>query len=253
MNSYLIDKKRPQILSLATSRVGEWSMSSWKWLARFRVALLQRVRDESRQSSRTMRREQREAISEVLKVVFQYLDLNTMCVGFYHRETSVFVHLSMDFLAKKAGLPIRRAQRAMNWLYQSGYIVGYRQSSYDIDTNEYYHKPSIRRVNIKLLLDLGITEFALQKARGRSKKRFEGILLNALSVKDGSDHISVKNELKVQNILNGFAKAFSLTSNTKPVHPPSVYYEKLEQLMKLMPNLTTNEAKKMLPAPESYL
>lgn len=249
MNSQIVNKGSPQILSLASSRVGEWVESSWKWLGRLRSSVLMRFLEQSRASSRVMRFEQREAISEVLKVIFRYLDLNTMCVGVYHRETETFVHLSLDFIAKKSGLHIRRAQRAMSWLYQSGYIVGYRQSFYDIDTEEYYHKPSIRRVNSKLLFDLGITEFALQRARTRSKRRFQDVLLKSLSTKKQTQYkpnIEVPN---VQSLIKGVTEAFALPKNPKPLQPPSIYNEKLKKLMSLMPNLTLHEAQRMLPSP----
>ncbi|MBN9289470.1 MAG: hypothetical protein BGO43_12040 [Gammaproteobacteria bacterium 39-13] len=247
MNSYTINKKSPQILSLAGSRVGEWVDSSWKWLTKLRSAALRRFQNNIRHSSRTIRYEQRVAIAEVLKVLFSYLDLNTMCVGIYHRETDAFVHLSLDFIAKKAGLNIRRAQRAMSWLYQSGYVAGYRQSFYDIDTEEYYHKPSIRRVNSKLLFDLGITEFALQRARNRSKNKFHDILLKSLSSKNQSSKSNKQNSNDIKNILNGLSQAFALPKHSKSQSSESTYNEKLKKLMDLMPNLTIYEAQRMLP------
>ncbi len=78
MDSHKINIKGPQILSLAASRVGEWSESSWKWLSRLRVALLQRFHDHNRLSSKTMRSDQRIAISQLLKIMLNYLDLNTI-------------------------------------------------------------------------------------------------------------------------------------------------------------------------------
>lgn len=249
MNSQIVNKKAPQILSLSESRVGEWVESSWKWLSRLRSAVLLRFQEQNRESSRVMRFEQREAIGKVLKVIFHYLDLNTMCVGIYHRETDVFVHLSLDFIAKKSGLHIRRAQRAMSWLYESGYIVGYRQSFYDTDTEEYYHKPSIRRVNSKLLFDLGITEFALQRARARSKKRFQDVLLKSLSSKKQFQSKPIIDVSNVQSLIKGVTEAFTLPKSRKPLQPSSNYNEKLKKLMGLMPDITLHEAQRMLPSP----
>lgn len=253
MNSYMINKK-PQILSLASSRVEEWSRSSWKWLTRFRTTLLQRVRDNRRQSSRTMRKEQRESIAKVLQVLFEYLDLNTLCVGFYHKEANVFVHLSLNFLAKKANLSLRRTQRAMTWLYQSGYVTGFRQSLYNEDEDVYYHKPSIRRINPKLLLDLGITEIALEGARARSKGRFEKSIIESL-IKEKISKSKFNSQAGGHNItsfIKNLTKPFLLSKNSKSADPPPAYKERVTQLMTLMPHLSVFEAKKMLPPPETY-
>lgn len=250
MDSYIDNRKVPQILSLAAKRVGEWSLHSWKWLTRLRTAVLMRVNLEKRLSTRTMRTDQREAIFSLLKVILSHLDLKTMQIGVYNPETGVFAHLSLDYLAHKAGLPLRRAQRAMAWLYDAGYVIGYRQSSFDLETNEYTHKPSVRKVSFHLLKDLGITELAFQRARRKSRKNLDKCLSKFYpSTKVGEGIFTT-----TQNIIS------SITDMLKPKAPHSnrpttnsinIYTEKIKKLTELMPNLSIEEAQRMLPKPNA--
>lgn len=251
MHSYIDDRKVPQILALSASRVGEWSSHSWKWLTRMRIAILRRVQIEKRLSCRTMRVDQRKAIAALLKVMLSHLDLKTMQVGIYNPETNVFTHLSLNYFAHKAGLSLRRTQRAMAWLYDAGYVIGFRQSSFDTETNEYHHKPSIRRVSNSLLQDLGITSLAIQRARNKSKKNFQKTLLKTL--KADTQQSNNSNTVKaVKSMISGIVSRVmpSDVSNNSP--PCKAYTEKIKKLMTLMPNLSYEEAKKMLPAPYTY-
>lgn len=176
-----------------------------------------------------------------------------MQIGFYHHQSQTFVHLSLEFLAKKADLPMRRAQRAMQWLYQSGYISGFRKSSYDAQTGEYKHKPSVRVLNTKLLFDLGIKEFALQRARARSEKRQRKYDVNQLirhKVKESS--FTPKQQL-VKNQLRSITDNLQLNKPKSNQKPPEAYLAKLKQMLQLFPDLSKSEATSMLPSPEAYL
>lgn len=245
----LSTKQRPQILTIASNRVGEWSAQSWKWLSRLRTAVLIRVSHQKRLSTRTMRNDQRQAISMLLQVILHYLDLKTMQIGFYHDESQTFVHLTLEFLAKKANLPLRRAQRAISWLYQSGYISGFRQSSFDIQTGEYMHKPSIRRINEKLLLDLGITTYALQKARKRSSQQQQKRALKCILPHQHSPAIKCQNidhrQKEVRSLIRQVAKQSTEDLNQRR----SLWQSKLYKMMLLFPHLSQNEIESMLPAP----
>lgn len=251
MHSFIENRKVPQILALSASRVGEWSSHSWKWLSRLRLAMLQRINAKKRVSTRTMRKDQRNAISALLQVLLSHLDLKTMQIGIYNPETNVFIHLSLEYLAKKARLTLRRAQRAMSWLYDAGYVVGFRQSSFDLDTNEYCHKPSVRKISLFLLQDLGITNLALQRARNKSRKHLERFLINAYQNNKNSE----KNE---PGVLDSVKKITSkLVSNLSfkkeiPSESFKIYTEKLKKLMALMPHLSQEDAKRMLPSPDTY-
>tara|TARA_R110002110_G_scaffold415856_3_gene658456 strand:- start:31561 stop:32310 length:750 start_codon:yes stop_codon:yes gene_type:complete len=249
MNSLLINKKTPQILSLAADRAGQWAQHSWKWLHSFRGALLRRVENQKRVSTRTMRSDQRQAIHQLLQIILSHLDLKTMQVGFYHQETQMFVHLSIGYLSRKAQLSERRTQRALCWLQQSGYLSAFRQSSYDELTNEYIHKPSVRRVHQKLLFELGITPRALHKARTRSSQNYQNRLISKkLNQNTG---VSLKTNPVGDNTLATILKLpFAKPKKPIPTHPPpSVYYEKINKIMSIFPNISFEEAKNMLPHP----
>lgn len=233
-------RKVPQILSLAASRIDQWGAHSWKWLTKLRLAILIRVSLGKRLSTRTMRKEQREAITALLKVMLSYLDLKTMQIGIYNPETGIFVHLSLDYLAHKAGLNIWTAQRAMAWLYDSGYIIGFRQSSYDLETDEYIHKPSIRKISNSLLSDLGITDFALTRARTKSKKS---------AVKEGVGRVITKAVDKIKNASSDLFKKMSGVPAKKTGIPQSEHTEKLKKLMTALPHISLSEAQAMLPRP----
>lgn len=251
MHTYIDQKKVPQILALSASRVGEWSSHSWKWLLRMRIAVLKRIKLDKRLSSRTMRIDQRKAIAALLKVLLSHLDLKTMQVGIYNPETDVFIHLSLNYFAHKAGLSLRRTQRAMAWLYDAGYIIGYRQSSYDIETEEFYYKPSIRRVSDTLLQDLGITNLALQRARNKSRKNLEKFLSKFYRNKN-EEQKEQNNIDATNNVISNVLNMFTVKQQRSSDHSVKIFTEKIKKLMDLMPNLTLEEAKRMLPSPNAY-
>lgn len=247
MNSKLNDKKTPQILSLAASRAGQWAQHSWKWLHSFRGALLKRVENQERISTRTMRLDQRTAIYQLLQIILSHLDLKTMQVGFYHQETQTFIHLGISYLARKAQLSERRTQRALRWLQQSGYISAFRQSTYDDLTDEYIHKPSVRRIHSKLLFELGITPRALNKARVRSTQNYKNRLISKkISENITPDwHPPYKNSKTLASLIPLHSVNTNKKYTTHP--PPNIYYEKIQKLMLIFPNISLEEARSMLP------
>lgn len=236
---FINDRKVPQILSLASKRVDEWSKSSWKWLTRFRIAILARVALGKRLSSRTMREDQREAIEALLKVILSHLDLSTMQVGVFNPETGVFVHLTLEYLAHKAALSYSKAQRAMAWLYEAGYVMGLRQSSFDAENNKFIHQPSIRRASNHLLLDLGITDLALGKARAKCKK--------TKIVSTG--HMVHKAVAQVKKVFSSVFKSTTPATPKKTGIPMAEYLEKVSKLVES--GFSIEEARQILPKPSS--
>jgi len=234
-------RKVPQILALAASRVEQWSEHSWKWLSKLRDAIHERVFNGKRISTRTMRKEQRESITALLRVLLSYLDLGTMQIGIFNPKTGVFVHLTLAYLARQANLSFSQAQRAMAWLYDSGYVIGYRQSSFDMDTNEFFYKPSIRKISNHLLTDLGITDLALSRARARSKKTIRQTIGKAVT-----DVVKAAKEIK-----KACSTAFKSINSTQSKKTMSLtdYAEKLNKIMDLIPGISIDDAKKMLPNP----
>lgn len=246
-------KKAPQILCLAAKRAGEWSEHSWKWLQRIRGALLLRVQNETRKSTKSLRIDQRVAIHKLLVTILSHVDLKTLCLGYYDKQTGVFIHLGVEYLAKKSGLCVRRTQRALQWLYEAGYLVGHRRSTIDEDTGEYIHKTSIRKVSLRLFLDLGITEIALHRARNKAKKKVEGLVLSVLDKPTPSKGKRRKDGgLDIGSIINNLTGAFSTKPKSKDYTEPPEYLNRIKQMQEIFPNKTINEIKLMLPDPHTY-
>jgi DNA-binding transcriptional ArsR family regulator len=235
-SNHIGSRKVPEILALAASRVEQWSEHSWKWLVKLRKAILERVANGKRLSTKTMRKDQRMAIMKLLSVILSHLDLKTMQVGIYNPETGVFVHLTLAYLAHKAGLSYSQAQRAMAWLYEGGYVVGFRQSSFDELAGEFVHKPSIRRVSNHLLSDLGITELAFTRARTSAKKSEirQTVTRSLDKVKSAACTVAKK-------AINVFVKKVGM--------PLDEYAEKLNKI--IAHGIPLDEAKRMLPRPAS--
>ncbi len=238
--SFIGSRKVPQILSLAASRVGQWSGHSWKWLNKLRSAILERVAGGRRFSTRTMRKEQREAIWKLLNVILSHLDLATMRVGIFNPETGVFVHLTLDYLAHQAGLSYSQAQRAMAWLYEAGYLIGCRQSSFDTDSNKFIHQPSIRRVSNHLLLDLGITELAISNARAKSKRS---------SIGQSVGRVVKKTVTELKKTFSNAFKSMTATPQKRNGIPMAEYLEKVAKLVES--GFSLEDAQQMLPKPSS--
>jgi hypothetical protein len=246
-------KKAPQILCLAVKRAGEWSEHSWKWLQRIRNALLLRVQNEKRKSTKSLRVDQRIAIHKLLVTILSHVDLKSLCIGYYDKQTGVFIHLGVEYLAKKSGLCVRRTQRALQWLYESGYLVGHRRSTVDEDTGEYIHKTSIRKVSLRLFLDLGITEIALNRARNKAKKKVEGIVLSVLDNQKPEKRKGQKGDgFDVGSIIKNLTGAFSTKPKSKDHTEPPEYLNRIRQMQKIFPTKTINEIKLMLPDPHTY-
>ncbi len=246
LNSIIENKKVPQILSLSSKRVEEWSEHSWKWLHRIRTALLGRVAGDKRISTRTLRIEQRVAIQKLLSTILAHIDLKTMCIGYYDKKTGIFINLGIEYLAKKSGLNQRRAQRALQWLYQSGYIIGHRRTVIDEDTGEFIHKTSIRKISLILFRDLGITEIALNRARNTSRKRAENFVLRTLrnTKKNTSNTIN--------GIISNISNSLSPSPRQKQIDLPQLYLERIEQLKHMFPDMSLHEIKALLPSPSAY-
>lgn len=234
----------PQILSLAEHRAEEWAEHSWKWLYSLRQALIYRVERQKRQSTRTMRSDQRKAIERLLSVIISHIDLKTMQLGYYQKDTGIFIHLGIHYLAKKAQLSPRRTQRALQWLHESGYITAFRQSIFDDLTQSYLHKPSVRKVHEKLFYELGITQQALRNARQRSAQRNQ------------RHGFRMKLEKNLSNVAGSLgtsiAELITLPHNvTERMHSPlnsTSYKDKLRKLSAHFPDLGIEEIKMMLPS-----
>lgn len=123
-------------------------------------------------SNRQQRSERREACLSVLGCLLHYLDLASLRVGIPQPDKS-FNGISMPFIAEKAGLTLKRAERAAKDLVSSGLITVHPLCEKLSDT-VYKGYAAIRTVSTKLFTLFGMggrLKFERDKASVRQKKR----------------------------------------------------------------------------------
>jgi hypothetical protein len=120
---------------------------------------------------RQQRSERREAIASVLQVVFHFVELETLRVGFFTPDGE-FISLDLKYIAGKAGISVIRAKRAMDDLISAGYVESTRQRKKNED-GTFSSLPSIRIVKPSLFMDLGLDMVQLNFLREWKRKRNE--------------------------------------------------------------------------------
>ena len=105
-------------------------------------------------SPRQQRSERREACLDLLGALVHYLDLATLRVGIPQADGSIH-GLSLAFLAERAGLGRRRAERACRDLRRAGLITVYPHLQKTGD-DRYRSRPAIRGVPEALFQVFGL-------------------------------------------------------------------------------------------------
>lgn len=105
-------KERPKIIT--------WAIESWQRYYCSPTYYFKEIRMR-RNSTRRQRSEAREALASISQVLLHYTELASLRVGIPHASEG-FRSLTIEFLAKKAGIGIKRAQRAINLLVRAGYL-----------------------------------------------------------------------------------------------------------------------------------
>ena len=119
-------------------------------------------------SSRQQRSERREACLDLLGALVHYLDLATLQVGIPQADGSI-QGLSLAFLAEKAGLGRRRAERACRDLRKAG-LVNIHPRAQKTEDGHYRGQPAIRGVPEALFQVFGLHQW-LQHERDKAVKR----------------------------------------------------------------------------------
>ncbi|MCB1794083.1 MAG: replication protein RepA [Candidatus Competibacteraceae bacterium] len=119
-------------------------------------------------SPRQQRSERREACLDLLGALVHYLDLATLRVGIPQTDGST-QGLSLAFLAEKAGLGRRRAERACRDLRKAGLVTVYPRAQPTGD-NRYRGLPAIRGVPEALFQVFSLSKW-LQHERDKAVKR----------------------------------------------------------------------------------
>ncbi len=122
-------------------------------------------------SSRQQRSERREGAVLVQSVMLQYCDLASLCVG-VPTETG-FVNLSVDFIARKTGISIRRVWRALRDLRTAG-MVRTSQPREKTSDGSWIGLVSVKAISKNLFGALGLSvslDIERKKASNRLKAK----------------------------------------------------------------------------------
>jgi hypothetical protein len=155
-------KRRPAVLDRA---IDKWEEVYWKAKKFFNKLATFHVH------GRQVRSERREAIAAVSQVLLHYLELSTLRVGFYI-GLNKFIHLDIDYIAKKANLSFSRAKRAITALAEAGYIKITRQYKKKED-GTFDGEPSVREIAVQFFIDLGMDVQKVFFARDWKRKKEE--------------------------------------------------------------------------------
>ena len=105
-------KARPKVLT--------WAIDAWSRFYTLPSAYFKELRIH-RDSDRQQRTESREALASIAQVLLHYTELASLRVGVPHASEG-FRSLTIEFIAKKAGIGLKRAQRAIKLLVRAGYL-----------------------------------------------------------------------------------------------------------------------------------
>ncbi|MDG4597524.1 MAG: replication protein RepA [Candidatus Contendobacter sp.] len=119
-------------------------------------------------SARQQRSERREACLSLLGALIHYLDLVTLRVGIPQAD-GTFKGLTLEFLAERAGLGLRRAERACRDLRRAGLVEIYPIAQKTED-DRYKGLPAIRRLPVSLFKVFGLSRW-LQHERDKASRR----------------------------------------------------------------------------------
>ncbi|MEI2806903.1 MAG: hypothetical protein V9G18_13470, partial [Albidovulum sp.] len=119
-------------------------------------------------SARRQRSERREACLALLGALVHYLDLVTLRVGI-PRADGTFEGLTLAFLAERAGLGLRRAERACRDLRKAG-LVEVFPIARKAEDGGHRGLPAIRRLPVALFKVFGLNKW-LQHERDKAANR----------------------------------------------------------------------------------
>jgi hypothetical protein len=116
------------------------------------------------------RSERREAIARVGQTILHYLDLVSLKVGIPSNDGRTLLPLTLSFIAERAKIGYKRAQRALADLIRVGYIQSTQRAKKGV-TGLYTAVAAIRSVSSKFFNHLGVGAVFLKHHRKRIEKR----------------------------------------------------------------------------------
>lgn len=156
-------KERPKIIT--------WAIDSWRRFYGLPASYFKEIRMQ-RNSTRQQRTEAREALASISQVLLHYTELASLRVGIPHSSEG-FRSLTIEFLANKVGIGLKRAQRAIKLLVRAGYLKMIER--FDVKQDEgkerFIGLAAVKSLTPSFFKACGINLQALSAQRGLARKR----------------------------------------------------------------------------------
>ncbi len=120
-------------------------------------------------SRRQQRSERRESCIKLMGAILHYTDVLTLRVGILQADGK-FLGIKLETLADRAGLNIRRAERASRDLVASGILSVSQKAVKDNATGEFKGRAAIRAVSKKLFTVFAMDSWLTHERRRASEK-----------------------------------------------------------------------------------
>lgn len=167
-------------------------------------------------SVRQQRVERRIACVQMLRAMLKYLDLASLRIGIPLHEGR-FMSLTVPFLAKHAGLSLRRAERAMRDLLRAGLITSQQRVEHGPDGG-YRGLPALRQMPPALFAAFGLAKW-LRHERGKAVlRRYRAAARRAkLRRQQATDsRAAARSALPLAVVAQGFKRASKATERHDP-------------------------------------
>lgn len=194
-------KPRPKLLLDAAARVENFFYTPRDWMQRLYFSRKER-------SKAHMRSERREAICLILGAILNYCDLRTLQIGVPNAKGGM-QPIKWETIANKAGLSLRRAERALQDLIKIGYLsTKERRSKRE---GNIFSLSSIKKLSPAFFLDLGFTlshlKYCMKKAKNRHQKKLQESYFDKYATPNEEAHQRYQN-YKLGKVMEGLKGAF---------------------------------------------
>lgn len=156
-------KERPKIIT--------WAIDCWRRFYGLPASYFKEIRMQ-RCSLRQQRTESREALASISQVLLHYTELASLRVGIPHASEG-FRSLTIAFLADRAGIGLKRAQRAIKLLVRAGYLKMIERFDVKDDKGKerFVGLAAVKSLTPSFFKACGINLQALSAQRGLARKR----------------------------------------------------------------------------------
>ncbi|WP_244115017.1 hypothetical protein [Burkholderia cepacia] len=154
-------------------------------------------------SQRQQRHERRVACVQLLRAMVRYLDLVSLRVGIPQRG-GAFLNFTMPFLARQAGLPLRRAERAMRDLLQAGLVKAQRRCE-ATEAGGFRGLAALRQLPRELFAAFGLGKWLGHERRRAVLRRYQEASRQAKAERERAwdDRAAAQISLALTGIANG--------------------------------------------------